>query len=211
AAVGPFRSGQFQPTVNERVASVLDPGDATVKMFFKGDRLYLGFDVRDQCVQNAFNLFDRWDGFLVTINDRTVIDPNDHVLKPHRFTFHVGHNGVPVAEDELPAMVASGDAQLGLALKPGTTAEDTARSDLDAGYTAELSFDLTKLGYPPGRGDGTLFIGIDLLDGDSFDPFTLSYGTRTWWYREREGECCPTWAYMDPTLNVVGIDDGSRT
>src|SRR5262249_36525632 len=75
SAVGPYRSGQYQPTVNERVASVLDPGDATVKLFYKGDRLYLGFDVRDQCVQTAFNLMHRWDDFLETITDRTSTDP----------------------------------------------------------------------------------------------------------------------------------------
>src|SRR5206468_11173706 len=66
------------------------------------------------------------------------------------------------------------------------------------------------LGYPSGSAHRTLFICIDLLDADSFDPFTLSYGTRTWWYREREGECCPASAYMDPTLLVVGVDDNTR-
>ena len=42
-------------------------------------------------------------------------------------------------------------------------------------------------------------MGIDLLDGDSFIPITDSYGTRTWWFREYEGNCCPVWAYMKPT------------
>jgi hypothetical protein len=77
----------------------------------------------------------------------------------------------------------------------------------DTGYTAELALVLTKLGYPPGRGDGALFMGIDLLDGDSYTPFTFSYGTRTWWYREYEGQCCPGWGYMDPSLVVAVGDD----
>jgi hypothetical protein len=41
---------------------------------------------------------------------------------------------------------------------------------------------------------------VNLLDGDSFIPTTNSYGTRTWWYREYEGECCAAWAYLDPTM-----------
>ena len=40
----------------------------------------------------------------------------------------------------------------------------------DVGYQAEMAVDLTKLGYPADLGDGTLFLGVDLLDGDSFDP-----------------------------------------
>jgi len=36
------------------------------------------------------------------------------------------------------------------------------------------------------------------LDGDSFTPFTDSYATRTWWFREYEGQCCPVWAYLAP-------------
>jgi hypothetical protein len=68
-----------------------------------------------------------------------------------------------------------------------------------------MSVDLTQLGYPPDLGDGSLFIGVDLLDGDSFDPPSDSYGTRTWWFRQYEGDCCPAWAYLDPTYNISDV------
>jgi hypothetical protein len=65
--IAQWRAGQFRPTVNGGQAAILDPGDCTVKYFFKEDTLFLGFDVRDQVVQ-YHSLFDRWDGFVVSIN-----------------------------------------------------------------------------------------------------------------------------------------------
>ena len=77
--MGPWRSGQYQPPVNGGLAAVLDPGDATVKYFFKNDSLYLGFDVRDAVVQHH-PVFDRWDGFIVTVNDRTIRGPDNNLI-----------------------------------------------------------------------------------------------------------------------------------
>ena len=54
-----------------------------------------------------------------------------------------------------------------------------------------------------------LYIGIDLLDGDSFTPFTNSYGTRTWWYRQYENDCCPAWVYLYPTA-LTGVGSGAK-
>ena len=48
-------------------------------------------------------------------------------------------------------------------------------------------------------------MGVDLLDGDSFIPFTDSYGTRTWWFREYEAICCPPWGFFDTDLHVTGV------
>ena len=54
----------------EPLPFVANGGDATVKYFWKGDFLYLGFDVRDTRVQsNATE--DEWDGFTVSITSRT--------------------------------------------------------------------------------------------------------------------------------------------
>ncbi|MCB1150761.1 hypothetical protein KDK88_04400, partial [bacterium] len=61
--VGPYRAGQYQPPVNGGEALVIDPADATLKMFVQGDMLYMGFDVRDQIVQ-YHPVFNRWDGFM---------------------------------------------------------------------------------------------------------------------------------------------------
>jgi hypothetical protein len=199
--------------VNGGLAPVVDPGDATVRVFFRGDFLYLGFDVRDEVVQYHPS-FDRCDGFLVSINDRAERDPLDHILKGRRLSFRVGPNGAAEPQDYLTGLVQAGTAQLAIALKPGTTV-DTLGLNVDAGYWAELRIDLKALGYPAGLGDGALFLGIDLLDGDSFDVPSDSYGTRTWWYREYENNCCAVWAYMDPEAPVSdvaiggpGADDG---
>lgn len=212
--MGPWRSGQYQPTVNAGVAEVIDPGDATVRWFFKGDRLYLGFDARDGVVQSITDE-DRYDGFIVSLNDYSVRGVENHQLVGYKYTFRVGPGGSAVAQDELPPLITNGGAQVAMALKPGTTV-DTLGQDVDQGYTAEMWIDLTKLSYPVGRGDGRLFIGIDLLDGDSFTPFSDSYGTRTWWQRERAGGSGaggggpdgPAWGYLDPGLQVTGIFGG---
>ena len=204
AGVGPYRSGQYQPPVNGGLAFPLDPGDATVKMMFKGDFLYLGFDVRDQVVQYVSN-FDRWDGFLVTLTEYSAKGV-DQQLITRRLSFQVGPSGNALAQDYLPFLRDTlAGAQLGLQLKSGTTV-DTLGLSPDQGYTAELSIDLKKLGYPAGRGDGRIFLGINLLDGDSFTPFTDSYGTRTWWHRQYEGEDGAAWGYLDPTL-IVDVGD----
>ena len=97
--VGPWRSGQYQPSVNGGTASVLDPADATVKYFHKGNLLYLGFDVRDQVVQFHPN-FDSWDGFMVGINSLDRDNP-DHVLSTHRLSFRVSANGTAQAPIEM--------------------------------------------------------------------------------------------------------------
>ncbi len=89
-----------------------------------------------------------------------------------------------------------------LVLKPGTVLDTTA-SNIDTGFTAELVVDLTKVGYPHGLGDHIVFFTVDYYDGDSFVPFTDSYGTRTWWGGEYDNTCCPPWAYMDPFEHVL--------
>jgi hypothetical protein len=205
-AVGPYRAGQYQPDVNGGQAPVVDPGDATVKIFFREDTLYFGFDVRDEVVQYHPD-FNRWDGFLVTINEREVLSP-DSTLKSRRLSFQVGPAGTALAGDYLPYLIDTlQGAELALILKGGTIV-DTIPEAPDSGYTAELAIDLTKFGYPPGLGDRTLFLGLNLLDGDSFLPIEDSYGTRTWWFREYEDMCCPVWAYLDPTCLTVGVEEG---
>jgi len=206
SGVGQWRAGQFQPSVNGGLAAVVDPGDVTVKMLTKEDTLYIGLDVRDQVVQYVSSL-DRWDGFIVTLTD-LVKRYTDHNLYTWRASFQVGPSGALLKQDQLGYLMDTLlCARAGLELKP-FTAVDTAGTSADQGYTAELAFDLTKLGYPHGLGDRGLFIGLDMLDGDSFTPFTDSYGTRTWWYRQYENECCPAFAYMDPGYLLVGVEGG---
>lgn len=203
--VGAYRAGQYQPPVNGGEAFVLDPADATLKMFVQGDMLYMGFDVRDQLVQ-YHPVFNRWDGFMVLINDHTEVD-NDQNLVGYRLSFQVGEDGEAVTQDYLTTLVAGGDAEVAMNLV-GATTVDTLGTQADEGYTAELALDLTALGYPSGLGDRTLFLGVNLLDGDSLLPTSDSYGTRTWWYREYEGSCCPVWAHLqEPPVGVGDPED----
>jgi hypothetical protein len=199
-----WRAGQYQPNVNGGQAAVLDPASGTVKMFFKGDSLYFGFDVNDAAVQ-YYTLEDRWDGFRVSIQDRVAryIDRN---LNSRPLTLIVGPTGQVQKMEYLPFLVDTAQgARVALQLKPGTTV-DTLGNDVDAGYTAELMVDLTKLGYPAGLGDGGLWFGVTLYDGDSFTPYTDSYGTRVWFAREREHRCCPASAYLDPNSFVTAVE-----
>jgi hypothetical protein len=202
-AVGPYRAGQFQPAiVGSLLAFVVDPGDAEVKIFHQGDFLYFGFDVNDLVVQHHTS-FDRWDGFLITLNEYD-LRGNDNQLMSRRISFQVDADGSALPQDYLATLIGQGDAQVAIELKPGTVV-DTLGMVPDTGYTAELEIDLKGLGYPAGLGDGRLFVGVNLLDGDSFIPTTDSYGTRTWWYREYEDECCPVWAYLAPS--PVGVHE----
>ena len=101
---------------------------------------------------------------------------------------------------------------MALQLKAGTTVDSTGTSPPDVGYTAEMKVDLKGLGYPPGLGDHTIFFGCALYDQDRFgNPLSDSYGTRTWFFREREGQCCPAWTLLDGTFIVgptTGVEDG---
>ncbi len=201
---GQWRSGQYQPTVNAGTAGVQDPADATVKYFFQGTTLYLGFDVRDAFVQYSDNL-DRYDGAIISINDRTQRFSDNNLLS-HRLTFQVGPTGNLVAHDELPYLRDTLHAvTCNVHLNPGTTV-DTLGDNFDNGYQAEFAIDLTKFGYAADLGDHALYFGIDLLDGDSFTPFSDSYGTRTWFFRQYENEDGPCVAFLNPALNVTAVD-----
>ena len=102
---GPWRSGEYQPLVNEAVSPVVDTADCRVKWFHKGNRLYLGFDVNDQIVQYVTDQ-NRWDGFIVTLTDYAARSSSNHQLKSYRYSFQVGPSGnalaqVPAYEREL--------------------------------------------------------------------------------------------------------------
>jgi hypothetical protein len=201
-SIGPWASGQWQPAVNGVTADVIDRGDATVRMFFRDDIMYFGFDVRDQWVQYV-PLLTRYDGISVNLNDRGA-RYRDGNLEARWLTYLVGPTGTGLALDYLPYLrdTALG-AQVALTLKGGT-AVDTIGFEPDSGYTIEMAVDLTKLGYATGLGDRAMFLGLNLMDGDSFGASSdLSYGTHTWWFWHDQRNCCPAWAYLDPALYVA--------
>lgn len=204
--VGPFASGQYQPTINGGTATVYDSSTANVKMFFKGNTLYVGVDVQDQVVQYT-DIYDRWDGFMLTMNGmgKDYMNQTDHDQIPLKLTVTVGKNGKDSLRDYFPKLRDSlQGAQVALKLKANTTI-DTLGNDEDAGYQIEEAIDLTKMGYPSGRGDGVLYLGATLFDGDSYIPISLSYGTRTWWFREHDGFAAAAFVYMDSTNILTGV------
>jgi hypothetical protein len=206
-----YRSGQFQPAVNGATNAVLDPNTVHVKYFFKGDQLFLGFDVADQFVQwdTTFGQ-DRQDGFRVVMESRDARN-GDSTLTKRRLTFHVGSNGSAVRDEDLN--IAGWDSlktavTVATALKPGTTV-DTVGTSADAGYTAEMQINLQKFGYPAGRGDGVAFLGVTEFDGDSFEAG--SYGTFTWFMRQGDGDDGAAWFFMDPgtVVSVAQTPEGT--
>lgn len=208
--VARWRAGQFQPNLNapSPLPPVDDPADVNVKYFFKDHYLYFGLDYQDVVVQSG-GVEDQWDGFNISINDRGVTNA-DHVLTPRRLVCKVGAGGVADAQDYLATLIGSGGAQVALYMKPGTVVSAAGVDpgiNPDNGYSAELRIDLTQLGYPVTLGDRLLFLGISIYDGDTFVPLANSTGSRTWWFREREGDASSVWAYLDPTVGVVGVPD----
>ena len=218
---GPWRSGEYQIALNgydghdvsHPIPPILDPADCTVKWFYKGNRLYLGFDVRDQIVQYYDPAVMRGDGFIVTLNDYAARSASNHQLMAYRYTFQVGPTGQAQPLDELPPLISASGAQVAIHLKAASPLDTLDRTVSDVGYTAEMWIDLTKIGYPAGLGDRRIFLGIDLQDGDSFTNWPDSYSARVWWQREHAGgsgadggsKDGPAWGYLDPGLQVVGV------
>jgi hypothetical protein len=205
-SVGKEFAGEYQPPIGTDPALVTDPADATVYYFFRADSIYLGFDVRDQVVQYS-NDERLYDGARVSINEYSAREAQDHVLLGRRLTFQVGPTG---ALKPLEYLVALADtihgARAAIYLKPGTAIENPA-VNIDNGYQAEMLIDLTKLGYPAGRGDGRVFLGINLFDGDQYEASVDTYGNHAWWFREYDNTSGPVFAYMDPTVSATGVGD----
>jgi hypothetical protein len=197
--VGPWRNGYFKPD-GAGPGQVLDSGKAFVKMFYKGDTLYIGVDIYDQVVTSRPD-YDKWDGIRITIEDRGKIN-QDNVLECRDLVLRLDSTGKALPEGYLKYLVDSlGAAKVGVKLKGSTTVNNP--NDVDEGWTAEIAIDLTKLGYPPGRGDGVLFFGATLFDYDEFTNPNDNYGTRTWFFREMPVfSAGPAWGYMDPNVDV---------
>lgn len=207
-AIGPFRSGQYQAELNGVRSAVLDPADATLKWFFKDDMLYIGIDVRDGAVWGNPN-FDQWDGIRIFITDREKLNgDNSHLTQT--LTARVGADGSLVVEGYLSTLVADSvnGAEAGLALNTGTTVNNF--SDTDNGYTIELAVDLAHFGYPAGLGDGILYIGACLHDGDEFANAADNYGERVWWMKEHDNNAGPAYVYMDPST-LVSVEENRES
>lgn len=211
----PYRSGQFQPTIFGSKADVLDPADASVKMFFKNDTLYIGVDVRDKIVQ-YIPVFDRYDGFRLIVKDRTARDEAEHHLLTRELFVRVDSSAKKYAYEGQSAWITSDTiankgSRIVLGLNTGTTV-DTLGAQEDKGYQIEMKLNLRALGYPAGRGDGALFVSALLLDGDSFGNTGIApYGNRVWYGQESAWPDGPAFAYMDPGAVLTSVEDGPGT
>ncbi len=199
--VGPLSSGQFQPELNLNPRPpVVDPAFANVKMFFRGNDLYMAADVNDQVVQGT-EVYDGIDGIQFIIGDRSQLtSDNNMVFQRLRVSFNVLGNAA--AYEYLPVLIDSSAAEFGVTLKGATTVN--VNTDVDEGYAVEIKIDLTKLGFS--SDDKLLFAGVMLADGDSFEDPLANYGTRTWWFREHDGGPAAAWIVLDPLLHVVSVD-----
>ncbi|MCL5029420.1 MAG: T9SS type A sorting domain-containing protein [Bacteroidetes bacterium] len=174
---------------------VLDPSDATVKMFFKGNYLYLAANVADQLIEGGATNQDQKDGVRFILGLRDSIN-SDHVMQFLNLLADFDTLGNPKADEDLDTLVKQGIATLGMQVH-GTVNNNT---DVDTGYTVELKIDLSKLGYANGLGDHLLFGGVDVLDADVFDNPANNYGTRTWFFKENKDAGPTAWMYMDPNV-----------
>ena len=205
--VGPWRSGQWQPELfgNPR-PPVLDPLTATVKMFFRGTKLYVAADINDQLIQGTNN-YDGMDAFRLLLGDRNAVDLANSMLF-RSILVQYAPNGQAVASDYLPTLVDTGGTAWACRLKQGSTVNNY--NDIDSGYVVEMAIDLTKLGYDANLKDRILFAGVDIFDGDSFPDSLANYGTRTWWFREHTGGPAAAWIYMDQN-NLMSVKDNKAS
>ncbi len=201
--IGPEHSGQFAPT-----GVPFDAGVATVKMFFLGDKLYIGADVADQSVNHAVS--DDWmDALQISMNIPidSLRDPNVHFMGRKRFGIQVdsvakGGSSVRWA-DELPS--TAGALTYGLALKSGTTIDNN--NDVDNGYTVEAVLDLAKLGYTAGAPNKVVALGFNLHDVDFNPAGHDTAASRTWWFREWPWAASPAFCLLDNATLVTGVGD----
>jgi hypothetical protein len=204
--VGRWRSGEYQPKLSGATGTppVIDPGIAQIKYFFVGDTLCVGADVSDWFVTSVDD-YDRWDGIRLTINSRDSLEKIDHALLVRLLDVRIGPTGQAVLGGYLKFLDSVGLARVGLKMKTGTTINNP--NDVDAGYTIEMKLSLSAFGYPPGRGDGVLFLGATLFDHDAFLNPADDYGTRVWFMREHDRASAPAWCYMDPNKLVAAVEN----
>jgi hypothetical protein len=206
--VGATRSGQYQAAIDSKTAAILDPGDATLKYFFKNDTLYVGIDVNDQVICGETD-YDKWDGVMLTMESRDKRDGDNRLQSNElKIRFNKAIKDT-ICEGTLLDWVKAGTARIKYALK-GTSTLDNL-NDIDQGYTIELAINLRQLGYPAGRGDGVLFMGATLFDYDAFTNSADNYCSRAWWFREAAWAAAPAWCYMDPSTYVLGVKETGKT
>ena len=178
---GPLNTHWFRPGSDETVP-VVDPSTGDFRFAYEGTTLYVSLDSDDAAISGNTVSEARNDGFRVIIRD---LAPESMRSEATRFE---GLQFMAVVDSlgtvTLLQDAADNDGVTAAAfLKGGSTSADP--SDIDEGYSIEMSIDLSQVGINMSR--GVFWIGANYFDGDDLDPAENSYGTRTWWLNERGG------------------------
>jgi hypothetical protein len=139
----------------------------------------------------------------MTIPMDTLRDANAHFMVGRRFGFAVNATGGSLAVWDATDWIPTGAVSYALAPK-GTSTIDV-NTDVDQGYTLEVSFDLTKFGYPAGGENKTVAIGLTYHDYDKTSIDASGY--RVWWFREWPGSSSPAFCMLDNAAVITGVDD----
>ncbi|MGA7306630.1 MAG: T9SS type A sorting domain-containing protein [Rhodothermales bacterium] len=204
----------YRPDLNGNTAIVVDPSIARLKMFYKGNMLYVGVDVEDQAISGATAEGGR-DGLYLFLADHDSVNATGlqtGVKYTHRFDFRMDSSGAVVMESEAKDIHDADPTALNAAIgyKGASTVADP--TDVDEGYQIEIAIDLTKvLSYPDltaakseSIGDRALYVAMNFQDGDFLEAETDSYEMRTWILTERGfGLGASLYGYLDPNT-VIG-------
>jgi hypothetical protein len=199
--IGKDRSGQWVSTPG---VNPFNAGVATIRAVFQGDFLYIAADINDRSL-NSYGGDDLMDGLQVsmTIPIDTLRDENAHIMVGRRFGFAVNATGGSLAVWDATEWIPTGAVAYALASKGTSTIDNN--TDVDQGYTMEVSFDLTKFGYPAGAQNKTVAIGLTYHDYDKTSVDASGY--RVWWFREWPGSSSPAFCMLDDASIVVSVVD----
>lgn len=203
--LAPYYNFSFRPGAN----TVVDPSVGEFKLFYRGNRLYLGLDTDDNAV-NGKDAENGRDGFRITIRSLDSLKAGlNGTLAQLRMDFSIDSTGAVRPQNFAADSTFNADnpdaLQVAVAMKGASTIADP--TDIDEGYQMEFSLDLTSIGYPDGLGDGKIWIALTYYDGDALEDDTQSYGTWQWTVGEREVGAS-LYGFLDP--NVI-IETASAT
>jgi hypothetical protein len=199
--IGPDRSGQY---VAKGPPGAIDRGRTKVKMFFKGDILYIGADVPDQAL-SSFLEDNFFDGLQLNMNIPTdsLRDPNVFAMAAKRFGFAVDSLLVGGSSRVWDAADSLGVQAITFGLHSRGTIDNS--SDIDTGFTIELAIDLARLGYPVGQTNKMVALGLDYHDYDITPTDTSAY--RVWWFREWPWASTPAFCLLDEANLITAVGE----
>lgn len=170
-----------------------DPTYAEIKFLVYENQLYMAAIVQDQSIGGSIE-FNRFDGLLMGMKDHSVEGYpkpqseymytwwHDELAEPQPEGTLPGFIGVwaelPHGAERTPEQIDAWDA---VTVVDGTTNNDAT---LDTGYTVEMRFNLTPMGYDVTDADGDIVEwNVSVYDCDWYWPISMTTfsSNRTWW------------------------------